>query len=147
MAGCVLFFCLFLLPLSFATRRTRPLGDGKAGANSRQRIGSGCRSWKAENGLWQGSIIIPGLNLPATQLVDIAVQDSDASFENQKTGRGLDAAFKGHCNADGTLSGDFMPAGNRAGALSQENRSTPGGSAYSRHASNKGNRGQVERRI
>ncbi|MGB9476075.1 MAG: hypothetical protein WCE87_13495 [Candidatus Udaeobacter sp.] len=68
---------------------------------------------KAETGLWQGSIIIPRLNLPATQLVDIAVQDSDASF-GIKTGRGLDAALKGHFNADGTLSGNFMQAGNRA---------------------------------
>jgi hypothetical protein len=68
---------------------------------------------KADNGLWQGSIIIPGLNLPGAQLVDIAVQDSDASFAI-KTGRGLDAAFKGHFNADGTFSGDFMQAGNRA---------------------------------
>ena len=68
---------------------------------------------KADNGLWQGSIIIPRLNLPGAQLVDIAVQDSDASFAI-KTSRGLDAAFKGHFNADGTFSGDFMQAGNRA---------------------------------
>ena len=68
---------------------------------------------KADNGLWQGSIIIPGLNLPGTPLVDIAVQNSDASFEI-KTGRGLEATFKGHFNADGTFSGDFMQAGNRA---------------------------------
>jgi hypothetical protein len=67
----------------------------------------------ADDGLWQGSIIIPGLNLPGTQLVDIAVKDSDASF-GIKTGRGLDAVFKGHFNADGTLSGDFTQAGNRA---------------------------------
>jgi hypothetical protein len=68
---------------------------------------------KAGDNQWQGSIIIPGLNLPGTQLVDIAVQDSDASF-GIKTGRGLDAAFKGHFNADGTFSGDFVQAGNRA---------------------------------
>jgi len=68
---------------------------------------------KVENGQWQGSIIIPGLNLPASQLADIAVQDSDASF-GIKTGRGLDATFKGHFNADGTLSGDFTQAGKRA---------------------------------
>ena len=67
---------------------------------------------KADNGLWQGSIIIPLLNLAGAQLVDIAVQDSDASF-GIKTGRGLDAAFKGHFNTDGTFSGDFMQAGNR----------------------------------
>jgi hypothetical protein len=68
---------------------------------------------KAEDGLWKGSIIIPGLNLAGTQLADIAAQDSDVSF-GIKTGRGLDAAFKGHFNADGTLSGDFIQAGNRA---------------------------------
>jgi len=68
---------------------------------------------REEDGPWQGSIIIPGLNLPGTQLVDIAVQDSDASF-GIKTGRGLDAAFKGHFNVDGTFSGDFIQAGNRA---------------------------------
>jgi hypothetical protein len=68
---------------------------------------------KAGGGPWQGSIIIPELNLPGAQLVDIAVQDSDASF-GIKTGRGLDATFKGHFGADGTFSGDFMQAGNRA---------------------------------
>jgi len=68
---------------------------------------------KAKDGLWNGSIIIPGLNLPAAQLVDIAVQDSDASF-GIKTGRGLDATFKGHFNTDLTLSGDFTQAGNKA---------------------------------
>ena len=68
---------------------------------------------KADDGLWQGSIIIPGLNLAGTPLVDIAVQDSDASF-GIKTSRGLEATFKGHFNADGTFSGDFIQAGNRA---------------------------------
>jgi hypothetical protein len=68
---------------------------------------------KAGGGPWQGSIIIPGLNLPGAQLVDIAVQGSDASF-GIKTGRGLDATFKGHVGADGTLSGDFLQAENRA---------------------------------
>jgi len=68
---------------------------------------------KAEDGQWQGSIIVPGLNLPGTQLVNIGVQDSDASF-GIKTARGLDAVFKGHFNADGTFSGDFSQAGNRA---------------------------------
>jgi hypothetical protein len=68
---------------------------------------------KPGGGPWQGSIIIPRLNLPGAQLVDIAVQDSDASF-GIKTGRGLDATFKGHFGADGTFSGDLMQAGNRA---------------------------------
>jgi hypothetical protein len=68
---------------------------------------------KAGGGPWQGSITIPGLNLQGTQLVDIAVQDSDASF-GIKTGRGLEATFKGRFGADGSISGDFMQAGNRA---------------------------------
>ncbi len=68
---------------------------------------------KAGNSPWQGSITIPGLNLQGAPLVDIAVQDSDASF-GIKTGRGLDAAFKGRFGADGTLSGDFVQAANRA---------------------------------
>src|SRR5690242_16475675 len=68
---------------------------------------------KANAGQRQGSIIVPELNLPATQLVDIAVQDPDASF-GIRTGRGLDATFKGHFNDDGTFSGDFMQGGNRA---------------------------------
>jgi hypothetical protein len=46
-------------------------------------------------------------------MVDIAVHNSDASF-GIKTGRGLDATFKGHFNIDGTFSGDFMQGGNRA---------------------------------
>jgi hypothetical protein len=68
---------------------------------------------KTEDSQWQGSIIIPGLNLPAAQLVDIAVQDPGASF-GVKTGRGLDATFKGRFNADGTFSGDFIQGGNHA---------------------------------
>jgi hypothetical protein len=68
---------------------------------------------KTEDSQWQGSLIVPGLNLPATQLVDIAVQDPDASF-GMKTGQGLNATFKGHFNADGTFSGDFRQGGNRA---------------------------------
>jgi hypothetical protein len=68
---------------------------------------------KAQDISWQGSITIPGLNLPAAQLVDIALKDSDASF-GIKTGRGLEATFKGHFNVDGTFSGDFTQGGNRA---------------------------------
>jgi hypothetical protein len=68
---------------------------------------------KAGGGPWQGSITIPGLNLQGAQLVDIAVQDSDASF-GIKTGRDLEATFKGHFGADETFTGDFMQAGNRA---------------------------------
>jgi hypothetical protein len=62
---------------------------------------------KAGGDPWQGSITIPGLNIQGTQLVDIAVQDSDASF-GIKTSRGLEATFKGHFGADGSFSGDLL---------------------------------------
>ena len=62
---------------------------------------------------WQGSITIPKLNIQGAQLIDIAVQDSGASF-GIKTNRGLEASFKGHFDAQGTFSGDFIQAGNQA---------------------------------
>ena len=62
---------------------------------------------------WRGSITIPGLNITGAPLADIEVQDSDASF-GIKTGRGLEASFKGSFVADGAFAGDFMQAGNRA---------------------------------
>ena len=64
-------------------------------------------------GSWSGSIIIPELNLKGALLTEIAVQDSSASFAI-KTARGLQAAFKGSLNADGTLAGSFVEAGNTA---------------------------------
>ena len=65
------------------------------------------------HGSWMGSIIIPELNLTGALLTEIAVQDSSASFAI-KTARGLQAAFKGSLNADGTLAGSFVEAGNTA---------------------------------
>ncbi len=58
-------------------------------------------------------LIIPGLNLKGAHLTEIAVKDSSASFAI-KTARGLQATFKGNLNADGTLAGDFVEAGNTA---------------------------------
>ena len=65
------------------------------------------------HGFWIGSIIIPGLNLKGAHLTEIAVKDSSASFAI-KTARGVRATFKGNLNADGTLAGDFVEAGNTA---------------------------------
>ena len=65
------------------------------------------------HGSWIGSIIIPGLDIKGALLTEIAVQDSSASFAI-KTARGLQATFKGNLNAEGTLAGDFVEAGNTA---------------------------------
>jgi len=66
-----------------------------------------------DSGAWIGSIIIPELDLKGALLTEIAVKESSASFAI-KTPRGLQATFKGNLNADGTLAGDFMEAGNTA---------------------------------
>jgi hypothetical protein len=66
-----------------------------------------------QGGAWIGSIIVPGLDLKGAPLVNVAVKDSDASFA-LKSGRGLEASFKAHLSADGTLAGDFVQAGNTA---------------------------------
>jgi hypothetical protein len=64
-------------------------------------------------GAWSGSIIISGLNVKGSPLVDIAVEDSGASF-GIKTGGDLQATVKAKLNADNTLSGNFTQAGNTA---------------------------------
>jgi len=64
-------------------------------------------------GSWIGSIIIPGLDVKGALLTEIAVKDSGRSFAI-KTARGLEATLKGNLNADGTLSGNFVEAGNTA---------------------------------
>jgi hypothetical protein len=64
-------------------------------------------------GSWIGSIIIPGLDVKGALLTEIVVKDSGASF-TIKTARGLEATLKGKFNADGTLAGDFVEAGNTA---------------------------------
>ena len=64
-------------------------------------------------GSWIGSIIIPGLDVKGALLTEIAVKGSGASFAI-KTARGLEATLKGNLNADGTLAGNFVEAGNTA---------------------------------
>ena len=64
-------------------------------------------------GAWIGSLIIPGLGVKGMPLTEIAAKDANLSFAT-KTGPGLQVTLKGHLNADGTLSGDFVQAGNTA---------------------------------
>jgi len=66
-----------------------------------------------ESGGWIGSFIIPGLDVKGTALADITVKNSEVFFA-VKSGRGLEATFKAHLNPDGTLTGDFVQAGNTA---------------------------------
>lgn len=66
----------------------------------------------AENGKWNGSVIIPGFDVKGKQLNDIAVRGSDVSF-TITTGRGLQATLKGKISGD-SLSGDFSEGGNTA---------------------------------
>jgi hypothetical protein len=67
-----------------------------------------------DEGAWIGSVIIPGLNVKGTPLMDIAVKNSEMSFAIESSGRGLPAAFRADMNADGTLTGHFVQAGNTA---------------------------------
>jgi hypothetical protein len=68
---------------------------------------------QTENGAWAGSVIIPGFDVKGKAVNDLAVKGSEVSFAIT-TGRGLQAALKGHVEADGTLAGDFAQAGNTA---------------------------------
>ena len=68
-----------------------------------------------KDGAWTGSIIIPLLDIKGSALADIAVKDSGISFAVKSSSpTGLQAAFKAHFSAEGTLVGDFEQAGNRA---------------------------------
>ena len=66
---------------------------------------------------WTGSIIIPGLGVKGAPLTDLAVSDAGISFTirgalaSERTGL---AKFKGHLANAGTLTGDFLQAGNSA---------------------------------
>ncbi len=53
-----------------------------------------------DEGAWIGSVIIPGLNVKGTPLMDIAVKNSEMSFAIKSSGRGLPAAFSADMNAD-----------------------------------------------
>jgi hypothetical protein len=63
-------------------------------------------------GNWEGSAIAPGFGVKGAPLADVAVRGSDVSF----TVKGAlgDPKFKGHLTSDGTLTGDYLQAGNTA---------------------------------
>jgi len=64
-----------------------------------------------ENGAWVGSIIIPGLDVKGTPLADIAVKAPDVSFSVKGT---LGIQLKLQLDRNGTMTGNFEQAGNRA---------------------------------
>jgi hypothetical protein len=63
---------------------------------------------------WIGSVIIPGLGVKGASLRDIAMKNSGVSFAIKSSGRGLQAVFSADLNADGSLTGHFVQAGNTA---------------------------------
>ncbi len=67
-------------------------------------------------GSWSGSIIITGLDIKGKPLADITVTNSEASFALAQLagGRGLEAKFKGKLSDDDRFAGDFTEAGNTA---------------------------------
>jgi hypothetical protein len=68
-----------------------------------------------KSGVWAGSIIIPGLNIKGLSLKDVAVKGSEVTFGVKAgLGNGLEAAFKGHLNGNGGLTGEFTQGGNTA---------------------------------
>ena len=66
-----------------------------------------------DNGTWTGSLIIPGFDVKGKAVNDLVVKGPEVSFAFT-TGRGLEATLKGNIGPDGTLSGDFLEAGNKA---------------------------------
>jgi hypothetical protein len=70
-----------------------------------------------ENGVWVGSIIIPGLDVKGAPLTDINVKPPDISFAVKGT---LGIQLKLHLDASGKMSGDFQQAGNRAATTLQK---------------------------
>jgi hypothetical protein len=64
-----------------------------------------------ENGAWVGSIIIPGLDVKGTPLTDIKVKAPDVSFSVKGP---LGIQLKLQLNGNGTMTGNFEQAGNRA---------------------------------
>jgi hypothetical protein len=69
------------------------------------------------NGAWNGSIIIPGLNIKGAALTEIAVNGSEVSFAI-KTALAADPAgqakFKARFTSKDNLTGEFLQAGNVA---------------------------------
>ncbi len=64
-----------------------------------------------ENGAWVGSIIIPGLDVKGAPLTDITVKAPDVSFSVEGT---LGIQLKLQLDRNGTMTGNFEQAGNRA---------------------------------
>ena len=64
-----------------------------------------------ENGMWVGSIIIPGLDVKGVPLTDITVKASAVSFSVKGT---LGIQLKLQVDGNGKLTGNFEQAGNRA---------------------------------
>jgi hypothetical protein len=70
-----------------------------------------------ENGVWVGSIIIPGLGLKGVPLTDIKVQPPDVNF-GVKGALGVQLTLR--LDANNKLAGNFEQAGNRAPASLQK---------------------------
>ena len=70
-----------------------------------------------ENGVWVGSIIIPGLGLKGVPLTDIKVQPPDVNFGVKGA---LGVQLKLRLDANNKLAGNFEQAGNRAPASLQK---------------------------
>jgi hypothetical protein len=63
-------------------------------------------------GHWIGSAIVPGFGVKGAPLNDIAVKESEVAFTVQGALGG--PTFKGHLTGDGTLTGEYRQAGNKA---------------------------------
>ena len=70
-----------------------------------------------ENGAWIGSIIIPGLDVKGVPLTDITVKPPEVSFSVKGA---LGVQLKLRRDENGTLTGDFEQAGNRARTVLQK---------------------------
>ena len=70
-----------------------------------------------KTGAWNGSVIIPGLNMMGTGLADITPKGSDISFTIKSALASPDSApakLNGHLAGDATLAGNFLQGGNSA---------------------------------
>ena len=70
-----------------------------------------------EKGAWNGSIIIPGLDVKGVPLTEIAVQPPDVSFAVKGP---LGIQLKLRLHADNKMTGNFEQAGNRAAITLQK---------------------------
>ncbi|MFL6505269.1 MAG: hypothetical protein ACJ8KC_07620 [Candidatus Udaeobacter sp.] len=70
-----------------------------------------------ENGVWVGSIIIPGMGLKGVPLTDVNVQPPGVNFAVKGA---LGIQLKLRLDANNRLTGDFEQAGNRAPATLQK---------------------------